>query len=201
MEYDAWSPDGGNPPDYMTILPFTRLLSGPMDFTPGIVDLTYEEYQPNNRVNTSLAKMLAYYVIIYSPLHMAADLPENYEQAPEALKFIKLVPVDWDETRVPHAAIGDYVTIVRKDRASEDWYLGSVSDEHARQLECLLDFLPAGRSYVAEIWEDAEEADWRTNPLAMQTREATVNSTTVFPIRLAPGGGLAARFRPVVHTN
>lgn len=197
MEYNAWSPDGGNPPDYMTILPFTRLLSGPMDFTPGIVNLFYNEYRPNNRVNATLAKMLAYYVIIYSPLHMAADLPENYEAQPEAFQFIRDVPVDWEETRVLHAKIGDYITTVRKDRNSDDWYLGSVTDENGRTLKAKLDFLEPDRAYVAEIYEDAADADWQSNPLAIKIHKMPVNYQTTLYLILAPGGGTAIRFRPL----
>jgi len=195
MEYNAWGPDGGNPPDYMTILPFTRLLSGPMDFTPGIVDLFYPEYRPNNRINATLAKMLAYYVVIYSPLHMAADLPENYENQPDAFQFIRDVPVDWEETRVLHAKIGDYLTIVRKDRNSDDWYLGSVTDESGRVLKIKLDFLDSDKSYVAEIYEDAASADWKSNPLAIKIhKKMPVWSKMGMTLTLAPGGGTAIRF-------
>lgn len=196
MEYNAWSPDGGNPPDYMTILPFTRLLSGPMDFTPGIVDLFYDEYQPDNRVNATLAKMLAYYVIIYSPLQMAADLPENYEKQPETFQFIRDVPVDWEETKVLNAEIGDYLTIVRKDRNSDDWYLGSLTDENGRTLEARLDFLEPDKAYIAEIYEDAADADWKSNPLAIKIHKIMpVNNQTTLHLILAPGGGTAIRFR------
>jgi len=196
MEYNAWSPDGGNPPDYMTILPFTRLLSGPMDFTPGIVDLFYDEYQSDNRVNATLAKMLAYYVIIYSPLQMAADLPENYEKQPEAFQFIRDVPVDWEETRVLNAEIGDYLTIVRKDRNSDDWYLGSVTDENGRTLKIKLDFLDSDKSYIAEIYEDAADADWKSNPFAIKIhRRIPIWSKMSINLILAPGGGTAIRFR------
>lgn len=199
MEYDAWSADGGNPPDYLTILPFTRLLSGPMDFTPGIVDLFYEEYKPTNRVNATLAKILAYYVVIYSPLHMAADLPENYEKQPAALQFIRDVPVDWEDTRVINATIGDYLTIVRKDRNSADWYLGSVTDENSRTFNIPLDFLDATKSYCAEIYEDAGNADWKTNPLAIETHKTTVTSQQQLVLNLAPGGGAAIRFTPLTQ--
>ena len=196
MEYNAWSPDGGNPPDYMTILPFTRLLSGPMDFTPGIVDLFYDEYQSDNRVNATLAKMLAYYVIIYSPLQMAADLPENYEKQPEAFQFIRDVPVDWEETKVLNAEIGDYLTIVRKDRNSDDWYLGSVTDENGRTLKIKLDFLDSDKSYIAEIYEDAADADWKSNPFAIKIhRRIPIWSKMSINLILAPGGGTAIRFR------
>ncbi|MBL7066510.1 MAG: glycoside hydrolase family 97 protein [Candidatus Marinimicrobia bacterium] len=192
MEFNAWSPDGGNPPDYMTILPFTRLLSGPMDFTPGILDLFYEEYQPKNRVNTTLAKMLAYYVVIYSPLHMAADLPGNYENQ-AAFQFIKDVPVDWEYTKALHAKIGDYITIVRKDRNSDDWYLGSVTDENPRILKAKLDFLKPDQTYIAEIYADADDANWENNPLVMTITKKLVKQNTALKLHLAPGGGQAIR--------
>ncbi|MCF8265878.1 MAG: glycoside hydrolase family 97 catalytic domain-containing protein, partial [Melioribacteraceae bacterium] len=130
QEFNAWSPDGGNPPEHETILPFTRMLAGPMDFTPGIFDLTFEEAKPDNRVNTTLAKQLALYVVFYSPFQMAADLPENYEANLKPFKFIVDVPCDWADTRVLNAEIGEYITTVRKDRNSSDWYLGSITDEN-----------------------------------------------------------------------
>ena len=196
QEYNAWSEDGGNPPEHTTILPFTRLLAGPMDFTPGIFDILIED-RPNNRVNTTLAKQLALYVVIYSPLQMAADLPEHYEARLDAFQFIKDVPVDWEDTRVLHARIGDYVTIVRKDRHSDDWYLGSITDEYGRTLQAPLSFLEPGRKYVAEIYRDAPDADWRTNPLAIEITRQIVDASTVLTLRLAPGGGTAIRFHPV----
>ncbi len=196
QEYNAWSADGGNPPEHTTILPFTRLLAGPMDFTPGIFDILIED-RPHNRVNTTLAKQLALYVVIYSPLQMAADLPEHYEARPDAFQFIKDVPVDWEDTRVLHARIGDYVTIVRKDRHSDDWYLGSITDEYGRTLRAPLSFLDPGRKYVAEIYRDAPDADWRTNPLAIEITRQIVDAATVLTLRLAPGGGTAIRFHPL----
>ena len=195
QEYNAWDVEGGNPPEHTTILPFTRLLAGPFDFTPGIFALFFEEYRPNNRVNTTLAKQLALYVVIYSPLHMAADLPENYEGHP-AFQFIVDVPVDWQDTKVLQAEIGDYVTIARQDRNSEDWYIGSITDERERTLEAPLAFLEAGKEYVAEIYADAADADWESNPLSIDIHEALVDSNTVLNLRLAPGGGQAIRIRP-----
>ncbi len=197
QEYDAWSDDGGNPPDHTTIIPFTRLLSGPMDFTPGIFDILFEDDPPvDNRVNTTLAKQLAHYVVLYSPLQMAADLPENYEANLGAFKFIKDVPVDWEFTRVPNAKIGDYITIVRKDRSSEDWYLGSITDENARNLKVKLDFLTPGKKYTAEIYKDGANADWKTNPLEIEITSQIVDSNTEMELKLAPGGGQAIRFSP-----
>ncbi len=197
QEYNAWSDDGGNPPDHTTILPFTRMLSGPFDFTPGIFDLMLGDDRPGNRINTTLAKQLALYVVLYSPLHMAADLPENYEDQP-AFQFILDVPVDWEITRVLNARIGDFVTVVRQDRNSEDWYLGSITDEVGRSFEAQLNFLEPDRMYVAEIYADGPEADWETDPYAMEIYRALVNMETQLKIRLAPGGGLAVRFRPAL---
>lgn len=197
QEYNAWSADGGNPPEHETILPFTRLLAGPMDFTPGIFDLTFEKLRPNNRVNTTLAKQLALYVVLYSPLQMAADLPENYLAHPDAFQFIRDVPADWEDTRVLDARIGDYVTIARKQRGGDDWYLGSVTDEVGRTLEAPLSFLDRNRKYVAQIYRDAEDADWKTNPTAYKIEEREVDANTVLPLRLAPGGGIAIRFYPL----
>lgn len=196
QEFDAWGGVENNKPDHTTILPFTRLLSGPMDYTPGIFNVTYPEYRQNNRVSTTIAKQLALYVIIYSPLQMAADLPENYEARPEPFQFIKDVPADWDETRVLDASIGDFVTIARKDRRSDDWYVGSITDENARTVKIGLDFLDRGRRYVAEIYRDADDADWKTNPQAVTIESVVVTYTSELAIRLATSGGVAIRIRP-----
>jgi alpha-glucosidase len=195
QEFNAWSPDGGNPPEHTTIIPFTRLLAGPFDYTPGIFDLLYEGIEKENRVNSTLATQLALYVIIYSPLQMAADFPENYEGKP-AFKFIKDVPVDWEVTKVLNAEIGDFVTIVRKDRHSDDWYLGSITDEDGRMLEASLSFLDLDKKYVAEIYQDGDDSDWKINPLAIDITELVVDSETKLELKLAPGGGQAIKFRP-----
>jgi alpha-glucosidase len=166
-----------------------------MDFTPGIFDLTYPEYRPKNRVNTTLAKQLALYVVIYSPLQMAADLPENYAAHDDAFQFIRDVPTDWEETRVLHAKIGDYVTIARRERAGNDWYLGSVTDENRRSLDARLSFLDPNRKYVAEIYRDADDAEWQSKPTHYSIESRDVDSGTTLQLRLAPGGGQAIRFR------
>ena len=198
QEYNAWGENHGNPPDHTTILPFARLLAGPLDFTPGIFDLLFPKERPDNRVNSTLANQLALYVVLYSPLHMAADLLDNYEARLDAFQFIKDVPTDWTDTKVLHARIGDYVTIVRQDRNSEDWYLGSVTDEVGRTLSVSLSFLDPGRKYVAEIYRDGADASWKENPYAIEITRSQVDSTTTLALRLAPGGGQAIRFRPVV---
>ncbi|HLE57368.1 MAG TPA: glycoside hydrolase family 97 protein [Rhodothermia bacterium] len=195
QEYNAFGENRGNPPDHDTILPFTRMLAGPFDFTPGIFDHDFRETRPDNLVQTTIAKQLAYYVVLYSPLHMAADLPENYEGQP-AFQFIKDVPTDWDDTVVPAASIGDYVVIARKDRNSDDWYLGAVTDEEARTLEMPLTFLDRGKRYTAEIYADGESADYETNQTDVVIRSAEVTAGSTLFLRLARGGGQAIRFSP-----
>jgi alpha-glucosidase len=191
-EWDAWGPDGGNPPSHVPTLVFTRLLAGPMDYTPGIFNIEIPS-KPNNRVNTTLAKQLAYYVIIYSPLQMAADLPENYEGKP-AFQFIVDVPCDWEETRVLNGEIGEYVTIVRKDRNSDDWYLGSITNEKPRDFTFELGFLSRNQEYTAQIYADGKNADWKTNPLPVDITEQIVTHKDTLHVHLAPGGGQAIRF-------
>ncbi len=195
MEWDAWGPDGGNPPNHVPTLVFTRLLAGPMDFTPGIFDMEIPS-KPNNRVNTTLAKQLAYYVVLYSPLQMAADLPENYEGKP-AFQFIVDVPCDWEETKVLNGSVGEYVTIVRKDRNSNDWYLGSITNELARSFTFRLNFLDRNQDYEAKIYADGDSANWRTNPLPIKILDRIVTHKDTLQINLMPGGGQAVRFSPV----
>jgi alpha-glucosidase len=199
QEYNAWGAEGGNPPEHESILFFTRMMSGPMDFTPGIFDIletktgaphTNEEA----RVRTTLAKQLALYVVLYSPVQMAADLPENYVGKP-AFQFIRDVAVDWDTTRVLAGQIGDYVAVARKTRGKDEWFVGAITDESARTLDVNLDFLPRGRSYVAEVYADGPGADWRTNPLPVTISRMTVTSGSRLKIAMAPGGGQAIRIR------
>jgi alpha-glucosidase len=201
QEYNAWSGDGGNPPDHTTILPFTRMLGGPFDFTPGIFDLYFNEAgRPKNRVNTTLAKQLALYVIIYSPMQMAADLPENYEGNP-AFEFIKTVPTDWEHTIALHAEIGDYVTIARKERGGEDWFIGSITDEEGRTLEAPLSFLDEGVEYEATVYADGSGADWKDRPYIIDIRRERVDSSSILRLELAPGGGQAVRISPVTPSS
>lgn len=192
QEYNAWSADGGNKPDHLTIIPFARGLAGPIDFTPGIFSFENPN-NPKTRVQTTLAKQLALYVVIYSPWQMAADLPENYKNQP-GLKFIEDVPTNWESTEVLDAKIGDYVAVIRKDRKSDDWYLGCITDEQSRSMSIPLDFLKAGRSYTAEIYRDGEGADWKTNPTSLTIEAKTVTSTDTLQLTLAAGGGTAIRF-------
>ncbi|HYG79252.1 MAG TPA: glycoside hydrolase family 97 catalytic domain-containing protein, partial [Pyrinomonadaceae bacterium] len=195
-EFNAWS--SGNPPDHETILPFTRLMGGPMDYTPGIFQIKMSHYDPakKEQVHTTLAKQLALYVTMYSPFQMAADLPENYEQRMDAFQFIKDVAVDWDDTRILEAEPGDYVTIARKARGKDEWYVGAITDERARTANVALSYLPAGRSYVATIYADADDADWQANPMAYKIQSFLVNSGTQLKIALANGGGAAVSLKP-----
>jgi alpha-glucosidase len=196
QEYNAWSPDGGNPPNHDVNLVFTRFLSGPFDFTPGVIQVTYPQYKKNNRVHTTAAKQLAMYVAFYSPLQMAADLPENYEKHPDLFQFIVDVPCDWDQTRMLNGELSEYVTLARKQRGGEAWFIGSLTNEKGRDLEVRLPFLAANRNYVAEIYRDADDADWQANPLAYKIEKWLVTRDSILKLHLAPGGGEAIRLAP-----
>jgi glucan 1,4-alpha-glucosidase len=194
-EYNAWDTGDGNPPEHQTILPFTWLLSGPMDYTPGIFDIEFDAYKKKQRVHNTLANQLALYVIIYSPIQMVADLPENYEKHPDAFTFIKEVPVSWDTTVVCDAAIGDYVVIAR--RSGNDWYIGGITDENPRTLITKLTFLPKGRNYKATVYSDAPETNFWKNPTAYSIINEQLNSKMELSIKVNTGGGFAARLTPV----
>jgi alpha-glucosidase len=201
QEYNAWGGEGGNPPEHETNLYFTRMLAGPMDFTPGIFDLQIvrgtgrPRRVDESRPRTTLAKQLALYVVIYSPLQMAADLPENYEGKP-AFQFIRDVAVDWETSKTIDGAIGDYVIVARKAKNSNDWFLGAITDESGRTFNVPLNFLTPGRKYTAEIYADGPGANWATNPLSVAISKRTVDSGTNLSVVLAPGGGQAIRFTP-----
>ena len=190
MEYNAWGAPP-NPPEHESVLVFTRMLGGPMDFTPGVLSLTGKHAQ---QIQSTEAKQLALYVVLYSPIQMAADLPENYAKYPRSFQFIKDVPTDWSDTRVLNGEVGDYVTIARKDRASDNWYLGAVGDEQARTSTVKLNFLDPGRSYTAQIYRDGDGADWKANPHAVAYETRKVTSADSLTLALAPGGGQAIRF-------
>ncbi|MEY4011080.1 MAG: hypothetical protein RIT22_204 [Bacteroidota bacterium] len=196
-EFNAWSV--GNPPMHETILPFTRQLGGPMDYTPGIFEIKMSHYdkKKTEQVHTTLAKQLALYVTMYSPIQMAADLPENYEKYPDAFQFIKDVAVDWDDSTYLQAEPGDYLTIVRKAKGKQSWFLGAITDENARQTEIKLDFLTKGKKYKATIYEDAKDADWKNNPIAYTIRTIEVTNNSKIKLSLAPGGGTAISFEPI----
>ena len=195
-EFNAWS--AGNPPDHETILPFTRLMGGPMDYTPGIFQIKLDYYQPGKKeqVHTTLAKQLALYVTLYSPLQMAADLPENYERFMDAFQFIKDVAVDWDDTKILEAEPGDYLTIARKAKNKDEWYVGAITDEQARKVNISLSYLTPRRTYLATLYTDAAEAHWERNPMAYQIQHFLVNDQTSLKISLANGGGAAISLKP-----
>ncbi|WAC63273.1 glycoside hydrolase family 97 protein [Pseudoxanthomonas sp. SL93] len=190
MEFSAWG-QPGNPPEHEANLVFTRLLAGPMDYTPGIFGM---KTRAPDGVATTWAKQLALYVVIYSPLQMAADLLENYEKNPAPFQFIKDVPVDWEDTRVLNGEVGDYVTIARKERGGDNWYLGALTDENGRALTVPLSFLDAGRRYTAQIYRDGAKAHWKTAPQDIVIEERAVTRTDTLSLQLAPGGGQAIRF-------
>jgi|SRR6218665_599651 len=195
QEYNAWSSDGGNTPEHLVTLPFTRMLSGPFDYTPGNFDFGYKTPQ-GAKVLTTLANQLALYVVIFSPLQMASDLPENYEGKPE-FQFVKEVPCIWSETKFLDSKIAEYTTVVRKDTEGHNWYLGSITNKNGRQINVPLSFLDAGKSYKAEIYADGPGADYKTNPYPVTISSKTVNNKTVLELNLAPGGGTAIKFSPV----
>ena len=195
-EYEAF---GGNKPFHTTILPFTRLQGGPMDYTPGIFETEVKNVNPNNtsQVRSTLAKQLGLYVTMYSPLQMAADLPENYERFADAFQFIKDVPVDWQESVYLEAEPGRYITVARKDKHSDNWYIGNTSNENGHTSELLLNFLDKNKKYEATIYADAKNADWQTNPKAYTITKQKVNAKTKLKLTAAKGGGYAISIKEI----
>ncbi len=195
-EFNAWSV--GNMPDHETILPFTRLMGGPMDYTPGIfkIKMSYYDSGKKEQVHTTLAKQLALYITMYSPLQMAADLPENYETKMDAFQFIKDVAVDWDDTKILDAEPGDYIIIARKAKGKDSWFMGAITDENARNFTPGLDFLDAGKKYVVTIYRDGDKADWKNNPEEYVIEKFIVDAKTKLRLKLAPGGGTAVSLMP-----
>lgn len=194
-EFNAWS--SGNPPEHETILPFTRFMGGPMDYTPGIFQIKMDYYKPESKyqVHTTIAKQLALYVVLYSPLQMAADLIENYERFPDAFQFIVDVPVDWSESKVLQAEPGDYIITARKDKNSDYWFVGAITDEQARDFDLKLDFLSADK-YEITIYKDAKDSDWEKNPMKYEIEKKIVKKSEVLKLKLAPGGGCAIMLKP-----
>jgi alpha-glucosidase len=182
----------GNHPEHTTILPFTRLMGGAMDYTPGIFEGDLSQYGNNKaKLSTTLVKQLALYVTMYSPLQMAADLPENYEKHLDAFQFIKDVAADWDNTYILEAEPGDYITIARKAKGKNEWFVGAITDENAREALIDFSFLPKGKTYTATLYTDGKNADWRTNPKSYSIKTMKVTHKTKLKQRLAPSGGLA----------
>lgn len=190
---------GGNPPSHTTILPFTRLKGGPMDYTPGLfqTDLSYYGEGKTDQAMTTLARQLALYVTMPSPIQMAADLPQNYERFPDAFQFIKDVAIDWQDSKYLEAEPGRYITVARQAKGSDDWFVGAITDGNAREAVIDFSFLPKGKTYIATIYADAPDAHWKTNPQAYVIKKMKVNSKTKLKQRLAPGGGVAISARPL----
>lgn len=189
------APTLGMSPEHQTILPFTRLMGGPMDFTPGMFQFKLNQYDKSRttEIRTTLAKQLALYITMYSPLQMAGDLPENYEKHLDAFQFIKDVPVDWQDTRILEAEPGDFITIARKDKHSQNWYIGGITDEYGRTSLLSLRFLDANATYEATIYRDGENADWKTNPASYIIEKKTLTANDTLTLKLATSGGFAIR--------
>ncbi len=194
QEFNAWGVPP-NHPEHTAILPYTRMLSGPMDFTPGIFNLTFQGMDSPQRVQTTLAKQLALYVVLYSPIQMVADLPENYAKYPAAFQFIVDVPTDWEESIAVAGEVGDFVAFARKERGGEDWYLGALTDEEARKLSIPLSFLDEGVTYTAQIYRDGDDAEWKTNPYSIVIEERELDREDTLRLNLATSGGAAIRFK------
>ena len=195
-EYESF---GGNTPDHTTILPFTRLMGGPMDYTPGIFEMDLTKLNPNNgsKVNTTLARQLALYVTMYSPLQMAADVIENYKRFPEPFQFIKDVAVDWDDSKYLEAEPGDYISVARKAKGKNEWFVGCTVDENGYTSKIAFDFLEPGKKYEATIYSDAPDANYKTNPQAYQIRKIKVTSKSKLTQKCAPGGGYAISIKEI----
>lgn len=189
-EYQAF---GGNKPNHVTVLPFTRLVGGPMDYTPGIFEMNMSKLNPDNKshVNSTIANQLALYVTMYSPLQMAADLPENYDRFPDAFQFIKDVAVDWSDSKYLEAEPGQYVTVARKAKVTNNWFIGNVNGDTPRTSTIKFDFLEKGKKYTATIYADAKDAHYKTNPQAYTIRKISVTSKSKLDQLSAPGGGYA----------
>lgn len=190
---------GGNPPSHTALLPFTRLKGGPMDYTPGLfqTDLSYYGEGKTGKAMTTLARQLALYLTMPSPMQMAADLPENYERFPDAFQFIKDVPVEWRDSKYIEAEPAQYITVARLDKNSEDWFVGAITDENPRETVIDLSFLTPGQEYTATIYADASDAHWDTNPQAYVITTKKVTNKTKLKQKLAPGGGAAIRLQPI----
>jgi hypothetical protein len=187
---------GGSKPNHVTILPFTRLLGGPMDYTPGIFEMDISKINPRNtsHANCTLANQLALYVTMYSPLQMAADLPQNYKRFLDAFQFIKDVAVDWDDSKYIEAEPGEYITVARKAKKTGKWFLGNVNGETPRTSTIAFDFLDAGKTYIATIYADAKDAHYKTNPQAYTISKVVVTNKSMLTQFSAPGGGYAISF-------
>ena len=194
QEWNAWSADGGNPCSHVTVLPFTRIMAGPVDFTPGV--FAFENpVMPGTRVRSTLMNQLGLFVCFYSPLQMACDLPENYMKHPDAFRFIEDVPCDWEQSLLVDGEIGGFCIFARQERGGDDWYIGGITNEEARDTDIPLQMLKKGKQYRAIIYRDGETADWQTNPYDYRIEEQTVTSEDTLHIHMASGGGLAVQLK------
>jgi len=194
QEFNAWASDGGNPPAHLPTVAFTRMLSGPIDFTPGVFNIKFDDYKKENRVNTTLAHQLGLYVVIYSPIQMACDLPEHYMvngKVHPAFQFISDVGVDWQQSKVLDGEVGDFVVIARQERETNNWFIGGITNENQRDFKIDFDFLEAGKTYEAKLYKDGPEADWENNPQDYAIETLQIDSTTSLDIAMASGGGFA----------
>ncbi|MEJ2255545.1 MAG: glycoside hydrolase family 97 catalytic domain-containing protein, partial [Woeseiaceae bacterium] len=194
QEFAIWG-ETPNPPEHTVILAHTRLLGGPMDFTPGMFDLHPERDGRPRRIQTTLAKQLALYVVLYSPMQMVPDLPENYAARPDAFKFIVDVPTDWEDSAALASEVGEYVVMARRERAGDDWFIGAITNERPRTVTVSLAMLDPGQRYLAEVYRDGDDAHWDTNPYALEVERLTVGRDSVLELQLAAGGGAAVRLR------
>lgn len=190
QEFNAWSSDGGNPPNHLPTVAFTRMLAGPFDFTPGVFNIKLKPYKPNNQVNTTLAQQLALYVVIYSPVQMACDLIENYK-GQLAFQFIKDVGIDWDKSIALNGEVGEFVSIARKEKTTGSWFVGSITNEVARDTEIDFGFLDSDTKYNATVYQDGKNAHWNDNPTDIEISKMLIDKNSKINFHLAPGGGLA----------
>jgi len=190
QEFNAWSSDGGNPPNHLPTVAFTRMLAGPFDFTPGIFNISLKPYKANNQVNTTLAHQLALYVVIYSPVQMVPDFPENYKGKPE-FEFIKSVGVDWEKSITLNGEVGDFITVAREERNTGNWFVGGITNEEERDIELTFSFLPEGKSFNATIYKDGKNASFDKNPTSTSIENQVVDLNSKLNLHLAPGGGFA----------
>jgi len=198
-EYNAFG--SGDNPNHETIMPFTRSMGGPMDFTPGIFKIKGYTADPERQVKTTLCKQLALYITMYSPIQMAADIPDNYEKHMDAFQFIRDVAVDWDDTKIIEAEPGEYITIARKEKGTANWYVGAITNENSRNAIISLDFLDKGKKYIAIIYADGDDADWKRNPESYKITKYLVNANTKLNAKLANGGGAAISIKPVTDED
>lgn len=194
QEWNAWSVDGGNPCEHVTVLPFTRIMAGPVDFTPGVFHFE-NPVIPTTRVHSTLMNQLGLFVCFYSPLQMACDLPEHYLEHADAFRFIEQVPCDWERSLLVDGKIGDYCIFARQGRGTDDWYVGGITDEQPREAVVPLAMLEPDRTYALTLYRDGKDADWQTRPYAYEIEEKEVTASDTLHIRMAAGGGFAATIK------